>query len=563
MATLKIYDPTIKPKAAADTDLSGITLPLTIAQQEGKAVSSVGQAFANIVNHLGETEDENKVNELVPKVIKKVNEEYNKYSSTSDTVNSPLLFEKALSSKSEWFAGLVKNQNKRVQRNLKEQLGLKKNAVLTDLINQVSTNSADKFLANLDSRVNSAITNILSGDQSAMGIGEIEFNSILTSKVYEEKFGSKEWREFVKKKKLQFFELAVERENIFNPSSTIVNQEKLIEKFGLEKTNTLVEDAKTKLVSKMAEKENAAVIEELRDNNSKVAVFTEFLLRLKIDQESVEDMEQDLPTVADLQTSMDEGLITEPMFFALSSAIMNEDKISDQDVLMAVTEQLASANSVQIMSDLKLAASTDPSILNALNLGDLTLVHNLIDGAKKNFKAHKETQHYLRKIKAHYKNLSSADKDMLGLARTLEDKKEDLERNYLTLVVNGYSAKSAYIDTIKTEFDQLAIPALNNMEQAKFLTKTPDYQKQIIDKTADVYFKELYDEALEAFKTHKDYLQFQTDINRVDMIERMFWLRYSLATPNNKGELTHEMRVNFATQADATTSGDAYAWDDD
>ena len=563
MATLKIYDPTIKPKAAADTDLSGITLPLTIAQQEGKAVSSVGQAFANIVNHLGETEDENKVNELVPKVIKKVNEEYNKYSSTSDTVNSPLLFEKALSTKSKWFAGLVKNQNKRVQRNLKEQLGLKKNAVLTDLINQVSTNSADKFLANLDSRVNSAITNILSGDQSAMGIGEIEFNSILTSKVYEEKFGSKEWREFVKKKKLQFFELAVERENIFNPSSTIVNQEKLIDKFGLEKTNTLVEDAKTKLVSKMAEKENAAVIEELRDNNSKVAVFTEFLLRLKIDQESVEDMEQDLPTVADLQTSMDEGLITEPMFFALSSAIMNEDKISDQDVLMAVTEQLASANSVQIMSDLKLAASTDPRILNALNLGDLTLVHNLIDGAKKNFKAHKETQHYLRKIKAHYKNLSSADKDMLGLARTLEDKKEDLERNYLTLVANGYSAKSAYIDTIKTEFDQLAIPALNNMEQAKFLTKTPDYQKQIIDKTADVYFKELYDEALEAFKKHKNHLQFQTDINRVDMIERMFWLRYSLATPNDKGELTHEMKVNFATQADATTSGDAYAWDDD
>ena len=563
MATLKIYDPTIKPKAAADTDLSGITLPLTIAQQEGKAVSSVGQAFANIVNHLGETEDENKVNELVPKVIKKVNEEYNKYSSTSDTVNSPLLFEKALSSKSKWFAGLVKNQNKRVQRNLKEQLGLKKNAVLTDLINQVSTNSADKFLANLDSRVNSAITNILSGDQSAMGIGEIEFNSILSSKVYEEKFGSKEWREFVKKKKLQFFELAVERENIFNPSSTIVNQEKLIDKFGLEKTNTLVEDAKTKLVSKMAEKENAAVIEELRDNNSKVAVFTEFLLRLKIDQESVEDMEQDLPTVADLQTSMDEGLITEPMFFALSSAIMNEDKISDQDVLMAVTEQLASANSVQIMSDLKLAASTDQRILNALNLGDLTLVHNLIDGAKKNFKAHKETQHYLRKIKAHYKNLSSADKDMLGLARTLEDKKEDLERNYLTLVANGYSAKSAYIDTIKTEFDRNAIPALNNMEQAKFLTKTPDYQKQIIDKTADVYFKELYDEALEAFKKHKNHLQFQTDINRVDMIERMFWLRYSLATPNNKGELTHEMRVNFATQADATTSGDAYAWDDD
>jgi len=560
MAILKIYDPTIKPKEAAPTDLSEITLPLSLATQKGKAVSSVGQAFADIVNHLGETEDENKANELVPSIIKKINTEYNKYSNTSDTKNSPLLFEKALSSKSKWFTNLVKNENKRVQRALKEQLGLKKNAVLGDLINQVSSNSANKFLAGLDSRVNFAITNMLSGDQSVMGIGETDFYSILNSKVYEEKFGAKEWRSFVEKKKLQLAELAVERENIINPSNSIINKKELAEKFGLEKSEALVEDAEEKLVSKMAEEANAAVIEELRDNNSKVAVFTEFLLRLKIDQDSVEDMEQDLPTVADLQTALDEGLITEPMFFALSDALISEDKISDEDVLMSVTEQLASANSVQLMNDLKLAVSTNPSILTALNLGDLTLVHNLIDGAKKNFSAHKDTQHYLKKIKAHYKNLE-ASKETLGIVQEIASKQKDLERNYLTLVANGYPAKSAYIDTIRTEFDQNAIPALNNLEQAKYLKDTPDYLKQIIDKGANVYFKELYDGALEAFKTHKDYLQFQTDVNRVDMTERMYWLRYSLATPNDKGELTHEMRVNFATQADATTSGDVYAWE--
>ena len=72
MATLKIYEPTIKPKAAADVDLSGVTLPLSIATQEGKAISSVGKAFADIVNHLGETEDENKANELIPTIIKKL-----------------------------------------------------------------------------------------------------------------------------------------------------------------------------------------------------------------------------------------------------------------------------------------------------------------------------------------------------------------------------------------------------------------------------------------------------------------------------------------------------------
>ena len=246
------------------------------------------------------------------------------------------------------------------------------------------------------------------------------------------------------------------------------------------------------------------------------------------------------------------------MFFALSVALVSKDKISDHDVLMAVTEQLASANSVQMLNDFKLAMSTDPRILTALNIGDLTLVHNLIDGAKKNFKGHKETQHYLRKIKAHYKNLSTEDKEMLGLVQTIEGKKVDLEKNYMELIANGYSAKSAYIDTIKTEFDENAIPALNNLEQAKFLKETPDYQKQITEKGANVYFKELYDEALEAFKTHKEHLQFQTDVNRVDMVERMFWVRYNLAPPNDDGKITHEERVVFATTASSITS--EYAW---
>ena len=77
---------------------------------------------------------------------------------------------------------------------------------------------------------------------------------------------------------------------------------------------------------------------------------------------------------------------------------------------------------------------------------------------------------------------------MLGIVQEIQRKREDLERNYMTLVANGYSAKSAYIDTIRTEFDQNAIPALNNLEQAKYLKETPDYLKQITEKGANVYF---------------------------------------------------------------------------
>ena len=560
MATLKIYNPDVQAKEPASLDVSGATLPLSLAHQEGKAISTIGQAFADIVNSIGERQDENRANELSAQIDTKVSTEYNKYSSTSDIKNGPINYEKALSPKSKFFKKLIKNENKRVQRLLTDELNLNKRKYLGQLITNISENVADKFLLSVDVRANLAISNVLSGDLSAIGTGETNLNRIFNNKTWEEAVGAKKWNEWVKNKKLQLLELQVERDNKFNPESTIANREKLEKIFGLDKAKAMVEDAENKLVSKMAESANAAVIEELKDNDDKVAVFTEFLLRLKIIQESDETMEQDLPTVSDLQDALDEGLITEPMFNALSHALISTDKITDRDVWLMVTEHMASAKSVQMLNDFKLAVSTDPRILTALNIGDLTLVHNLIDGAKKDFPAHKETQHYLTKIKAHYKNLSG-NKDTLGIVQELESKKVDLERNYLELVGNGYSAKKAYIDTIRTEFDQNAIPSLNNLEQPKYLKDTPDYLKQITEKGANVYFRELYDGALEAFENHKNHLQFQTDINRIDMIEKMFWLRYNATPPDEDGKHTHEHRINWAATADTQTSGGAYAWD--
>ena len=84
MATLKIYEPTIKPREPAAVDTAKATLPLSLALQKGKAVSSVGQAFADIVNHIGEREDENQAQEIIPKIINKINTEYTKYSNSSD-----------------------------------------------------------------------------------------------------------------------------------------------------------------------------------------------------------------------------------------------------------------------------------------------------------------------------------------------------------------------------------------------------------------------------------------------------------------------------------------------
>jgi len=547
MATLKIYEPTIKPREPAAVDTAKATLPLSLALQKGKAVSSVGQAFADIVNHIGEREDENQAQEIIPKIINKINTEYTKYSNSSDIKNSPILFEKALTDKSSWFKKLTKNTNKRVTRALTDELNKKRNSVIGSLITAVSSNSADKTLLTIESRLNLAMANRLSGDQSIIGIGETDWFSLINNKALEETFGAKKWKEFVDKKKLQFIELQVSRNDNIDPTININNKEQLIKIFGTDQAEQIVQDSKEALVSKMAESEDAAVLEELKDNKDKTAIFSEILLRIQAHRRGTEDVTQDMVTLTDLKNSWEEGLITEPMFSALTRVYTQEEDITDEAIFEYVTEQLASANTLQQMEDLTQTVSLDPRILAAMDIGDMTLVHSLVNNAKKDFPKHKQTQFYLKQLKAHYKNLNNIKSSSAAkFAAAYESKRLAVERNYLQLIADGINPKAAYINTIATEFDLNAIPNLNHLEQPKFLPINHDWETAIraAKKNKEDIWSTLDNEALKSFEGHQDLNRLKEDLNRIELISTMYALRYQIQI-----DKTPDERITFAVES--------------
>lgn len=96
MATLKIYDPQIKAAQATTPTTEALVLPLSLATEQGKAISAFGKTVGAIVNLLSDREDENQVNDILPKFLTEISSIYEKYSKTSDVVNSPVLFEKAI-----------------------------------------------------------------------------------------------------------------------------------------------------------------------------------------------------------------------------------------------------------------------------------------------------------------------------------------------------------------------------------------------------------------------------------------------------------------------------------
>ena len=69
--------------------------------------------------------------------------------------------------------------------------------MVTKLFNKVTTNQINNFTVNLEDKFTQSIKKLLSGDQYQIGIGEIEFNSLINNKVYEEQLGAKNYKKIV------------------------------------------------------------------------------------------------------------------------------------------------------------------------------------------------------------------------------------------------------------------------------------------------------------------------------------------------------------------------------
>ena len=534
MAKLTITDPKTPIKYSAIPQTSTLALPLSLATQKGAAITSFVKAVAAIQQDLHQIEDENQLNEVLPGIVTGIQTAYETWSKTTDLTNGPKKFEENLDIKN--YAKLLKGKNKNVTRLLEQELNKQKIKLLPNLVTAITSNVVETNLMNINTNFNEAMKKIISGDAALIGLGTIDFNSIINNKNYAALIGPVKWKEWTDKKQLELDELLIDIPLKINPEIFIENKKALVKAVGVEKSIPILEKAAINLISKTTEDKKKEVLLEIADNETKMHAFAEILLRInkgKIDKQFADEV----PTVADLHDAYEYGMINKVMYNMSIKAIQGKEELTDPEMYELLTVAIYSADGVERMDDIKRAFLLDPQILKKVGLKDITLFTAIIDKAKKDFTAHQDYKTYSKLIDENLKNLTNITSGkMLKFAQNLGTKKVLIQQAYTQKVLDGMAPKHAYMSVLENEMDVKSIPSIKNA--------APGFLRNInlvdsLKKEPDKFWIDIHQLAYDRFngvvqdgkqlKGHGDMNKFKQELSQLDFMQDLFDVRMSVS----------------------------------
>jgi hypothetical protein len=550
MAKLQIFNSNQNVQESATPRTSALALPLSLATQQGQAISSFAKAVGDIQNDLNKIENQNAVDRVKPAITQSIYEVFDKTSKENSTqtalkkyyeLTNPSLYE-----------NLYKDQNTTVKKLIRNEILKQRDGLVPKLFTKVSTEQTNQLVNNLNDKFNDSIKKMLSNDQADMAIGSIDFKLLSENKFYEEQLGAKNFRQIVDDAQKLKNNLLLDLDTKINPRKVIESEQELIEKVGTDAAKDLIEKAKVTLRKNRQVEERKDRFEELADTDTKVGVFTNVLLRINNYQKNPTDEEalNELPTESELYDLLDKGLINEPMFAKLSVAMTDEDGFSDDETLALITTQIYSANTIEQLDEIEKAYIADTDTLKALNNRDLSLFSAYINKAKTDFESHKDFKAYSKLIDSNIANLSNLrERRSVKFAENIATRKQLIQMAFYEKVSNGMSPKDAYLDVLQNEFEYDAIPNLNNIP-APYYMKGVDYYSKIKDDPD--YFAKQNKFAAELFnnsrKTNRDLQEYISNLSKLDFLEDVFAIRYQLAPG------TEEDKLKEATQTGITSS---------
>tara|TARA_R110002072_G_scaffold2556_1_gene21437 strand:+ start:13713 stop:15425 length:1713 start_codon:yes stop_codon:yes gene_type:complete len=556
MAKMAIIASQTKLKDNASVNASALAMPLSLATNYGNSISSIGKAIGAIQADLHKIEDENQYNEVMPQITTDMSTAFNKYKNSSDVVTVPGLFEKDVAF-SKWKTTL-EPYNENVKRLVKQTVSENKIKLLSDLVTKVSDNAVYKYKDGIGKNFNKAMINIMSGDTALIGIGSAQFNNLINNKAHEEFIGAEEWKKITEAKQLQLAELMIENDIKFNSTTVIKNQELLVDVVGPAKALYYADKASKTLNATMKDLDRKNTYEEIKDQDDKVAVFTDMLLRIKAFKNDP-SLINEAPTAAMLFDAFNDQFINESMFNMLTDALVDGNAQSDSKTVADITTAFYSAESLEMMEDIKRAVFLDGNILRKIGLQDLTAFTAIVDKAKKDFPAHKDKKKYAKLIDSNLASFMAGENTSAKKKMNFETLKQNVIMEYHNYIDQGYSAQNAYLKVLSSSsFLTEAVPTLA-------MTATPQWMKDIdfkaqmetAAKNNVSMFEQFNNKALFQFKGyfdpkanngkganvsgHGNYQQFLLELGQLDMLEKVYITRYNLLDGTEAEKLAYAL----------------------
>ena len=551
MAKLEIINSNMKVAEGTAPRTSTLALPLSLATAQGQGINAITKSIAAIQKDMYAIEDEIQVNEAKLPIDTKLTEEYTKFKNSTDIANGPSQFESNI--KENKFELLWKDKSLPVQRTLKKYLNERRTELVPKLVGQISTNVSDKFLIDIGKNFDTAISLMVSSDQSNMARGQIMFDNLVANEGYASVVGYDEYQKLVKTKTNLRNKILLNSTIRIDPEGVAENVESLREVVGTDDANRIYEAAVQSLIDKRVNRENKGRLVELQEQESQIGTFTEVLLRIDNAQTNPTDdkLQNEMPTVGELYRLYEDGFLNEPMFLRLSAFLSDPegDGITDQEVFDAITVQLHSAKTVQALADIKNNYLIGNDLLVEMGIQDISAFTAIIDKGKKDWKSHREYSHYSKMIDKNIAMITFTGYEAAQEKAEIATRKQEILQSYTKKVLNGMRPKDAYAEVVLEEFDDKAVPKLNLLS---FPVKNVNWSKALSDDPD--YFNTVQNQVMENFKKIKnksvaDGKNLVDDLEKIAFVKMMFEVRYAVAPVNPDLTPAEQAldKFNFAT----------------
>ena len=537
MAKLEIFNSKQQVQGSNTPNTSALALPLSLAKQVGSGFNAVTKSIADIQKDLYAVQDENEVNEILPRINIKIQKDYEKYANSTDQ-SAPFKLEKDLAINN--FEVFLKDKSKPVRKLLTNKIAEKKALLVPKLVGQVSTNLVEAFTVGLDKQFDTAITKMISKDQAEMAEGTIAFDQLINNEAYKSYVGAKAYSELVKKKTNLKNKLLLNSNLQINPESILANKENLIDAVGTDAAEEYVKEAKLKIISDAQDQENKSTLAEIAENTSQIGAFSEILIRINQSKILGGEFQNDAPTINELYQMYEGGLINEPMFIKLSNFLSGDDvTMTDSEIFNAITVQIYSAKTVQQLDDIKNSYILDNNILKEMAFEDISAFDAIIDKAKKDFTSHQDYKFYSELIDRNIRNISTVSGPRgQKISAAIANKEQFIKKSYMKKVLDGMSPENAYLSVLQEDFDKEHIP---NLDQVSFPTKIENWGVALADKDFfDNQAKLVLDKFKNSNKSSFDAKQLIDELDEIKFAADLYRIRYSIYPGD------HEAKFKFA-----------------
>ena len=512
MAKFEIKPSQMQVRGSKGVNVTGLAMNVGFAQQLGSNISAAGREFEKIKKDQKVIEDQNRFYELIGSQQKIIDSTLYEASN----INNLELAEETLSKAYDLD---LSEENKEVQNLVNTYINKEKIRNQSLLYKSVMSKAAEENRQNDLDFLNKNLLDRTNTDPGIRATGDKNFVDWGNDNVQLSKYGSKGLDKLLSEyeylKKETITNLGIKSD----PLAVMLSEEEIIKEFGPQKGKLYLEKAQNAFVS--------AANEELLANDKAVneRIFEQVTTFTELGNRIIDD--DNRPSIDELHDIKDSSKINSTQYNALIDLYLNPDKVSDEDFINRINNQIVIAENVNELDDLEITFKSSREFLENTNIKDTATLSKLIKSFKDDPTKHDEYKDFYKRLRINLGDLEGLSEFFGSGGVSTEDKEmtQDALSRFNKYVSNdGMSPENAYLKVI-AKIGNEKIPDLfsPNLKPLNFdITNLAT----AIGKEPDNYFNSINNDLAQKFKNGKiTRAEFLEDVARVDLLKDVYQVR--------------------------------------